>query len=580
MLRSKIEEIILGAVRQAFPEAGAQSADVTRSTDPRFGDYQCNLAMKLAKPLGMAPRAVAHLIVENIPANALIGGMEIAGPGFINITLADQALAHQVEEQMQSPMLGVPRLPGPPKVVVDFSSPNTAKEMHVGHLRSTIIGDSLARLFEFLGARVLRLNHVGDWGTSFGMLIAYMKEHAPGVLSGSHPADLSSLVQWYKQAKAMFDLDLAFRKRAQLEVVALQGGEPAARKAWEIICSISRRDYEKIYQLLDIKLVERGESAYNEALAGIVEEFQKKGLCEVSDGARCIFIEGYQNREGEPLPLMIQKSDGGYNYDTTDLAALKQRLFEEKADRLIYVTDAGQAQHFAMIHDAGQLAGWFQEHPARFDHVPFGLVLGADGKKFKTRSGDTVRLIDLLDEACQAATAIVQERHPDWSAEEAAECGRIIGLDAVKYADLCCHRTKDYLYSPERMLRFEGNTAPFLLYSLVRARSILRRLGRSEQDAEARNGSVRVQLGHPSERALALKMTQFPEVILAMAEDLLPNRLCEYLYELAELFNAFFRDCRVEGSEHQDSRLALVAAAARILHQGLSLLGLRDLERM
>jgi arginyl-tRNA synthetase len=575
MLRSEIEGLFLGAVRLAFPALEATSADITRGTDPRFGDYQCNLAMKLAKPLGMAPRAVAHLILENMPASSLIESTDIAGPGFINIRLSSPALAHHVEETLGSSHLGVPRLPGPPKVVLDFSSPNTAKEMHVGHLRSTIIGESLARLFEFLGAKVLRLNHIGDWGTSFGMLIAYMKEHAPQVISGEHRADLSALVSWYKQAKALFDMDLAFRKRSQLEVVALQQGDPDSKKAWRQICEISRRDYQRIYDLLDVSLIERGESFYNDQLPAIVEEMTAKGLVEISDGAKCIFIEGYQNRDGERFPLMIQKSDGGYNYDTTDLAALKQRLFEEQADRIIYVTDAGQAQHFAMVHDAGQLAGWFQQHPARFDHVPFGLVLGADGKKFKTRSGDTVRLIDLLEEAIQAATAIVQERHPEWTAEEIAHCGHVIGIDAVKYADLSCHRVKDYAFSTERMLKFEGNTAPFLLYSLVRARSILRRLDRHENDK-----SGPIALGHPSERALALKILQFPEIIVAMAEDLLPNRLCEYLFELAEHFNAFFRDCRVEGTPEQESRLALVKATARVLAAGLHLLGLQDLERM
>jgi arginyl-tRNA synthetase len=575
MLRSEIEGLFLGAVHLAFPSAEVGSADITRSTDPQFGDYQCNLAMKLAKPLGMPPRAIAHLILENLPKSSLIESAEIAGPGFINIRLAKDALAQQLQQALQSHHLGVPRLPGPPKIVVDFSSPNTAKEMHVGHLRSTIIGDSLARLFEFLGAKVLRLNHIGDWGTSFGMLIAYMKEHAPHVISGEHRADLSALVAWYKQAKALFDLDLAFRKRSQMEVVALQQGDPESRRAWEQICEISRRDYQRVYDLLDIRLIERGESAYNDQLPAIVEEMTAKGLVEISEGAKCIFIEGYQNRDGERFPLMIQKSDGGYNYDTTDLAALKQRLFEEKADRIIYVTDAGQAQHFAMIHDAGQLAGWFQQHPARFDHVPFGLVLGSDGKKFKTRSGDTVRLMDLLEEACQAATAIVKERHPEWSREEIRECGEVIGIDAVKYADLSCHRVKDYAYSTERMLRFEGNTAPFLLYSLVRARSILRRLGESEQGAVGK-----IQITHSSEKALALKLLQLPEIILAMAEDLLPNRLCEYLFELAEIFNAFFRDCRVEGSPEQESRLGMVCATARVLATGLHLLGLKDLDRM
>lgn len=575
MLKQSVEAVVLQAVDRAFPGIEVRGAEVTRSTDPRFGDYQCNLAMKLAKPLGLAPREIAARIAAQFSSDSPIASAEIAGPGFINLKLRDDSLASELERQMESSRLGLPQRDRPQKIVIDFSSPNTAKEMHVGHLRSTILGDALARIFEFLGMDVLRLNHIGDWGTSFGMLIAYMKEHAQGVLSGEHKADLSVLVNWYKQAKAMFDLDLAFRKRAQLEVVALQGGDPDARRAWELICEISRQDYQKIYDLLGVRLIERGESAYNSRLPGVVKEFEEKELVEVSDGARCIFIEGYQNREGERLPLMIQKSDGGYNYDTTDLAALKQRIEDERADRIIIVTDAGQAQHFAMIHDAGQLAGWFKNRDVKFDHVPFGLVLGADGKKFKTRSGDTVRLMDLLEEAQTAAVQILRERHSDWTEQQILQTGAIIGLDAVKYADLSCHRVKDYHYSPERMLRFEGNTAPFLLYSLVRARSILRRLERSESEPVAG-----LQLTHPSERALALKLLQFPETLLAVTEDLLPHRLCEYLYELAELFNAFFRDCRVEGSDQLASRTALVASTARILSQGLNLLGLEDLDRM
>jgi arginyl-tRNA synthetase len=575
MLKQAVEAIVLQSVGRAFPGVDLNSAEVTRSTDPRFGDYQCNLAMKLAKPLSASPREIAARILEQLPQDSLIGSAAVAGPGFINLRLRDETLASELAQQMQAPQLGVPTPSHPQKIVIDFSSPNTAKEMHVGHLRSTILGDALARIFEFLGMDVLRLNHIGDWGTSFGMLIAYMKEHAQGVLSGQHKADLAALVAWYKQAKAMFDMDLAFRKRAQLEVVALQGGDPEARKAWELICEISRKDYQKIYDLLGVKLIERGESAYNDRLPHVVKEFEDKGLIEISDGARCIFIEGYLNREGERLPLMIQKSDGGYNYDTTDLAALKQRIEDEKADRIIIVTDAGQAQHFAMIQEAGQLAGWFKGHDVRFDHVPFGLVLGADGKKFKTRSGETVRLMDLLDEAQAAAVQILRERHPDWSEQEILKTGSVIGLDAVKYADLSCHRVKDYHYSPERMLRFEGNTAPFLLYSLVRARSILRRLERPESEPV-----TELVVTHPSERMLVLKLLQFPETLLAVTEDLLPHRLCEYLYELAELFNAFFRDCRVEGSEHEASRTALVASTARVLSQGLHLLGLEDLDRM
>ena len=462
------------------------------------------------------------------------------------------------------------------RVIVEFSSPNMAKEMHVGHLRSTIIGESLARVLEFLGYEVIRLSHVGDWGTQFGMLIAYIKEEARGVFTGEQQADLGQLMAWYRAAKLRFDADLAFKRAAQLEVVALQGGDPSSLLAWEQICAISRIGFQEIYDLLDVTLIERGESTYNPQLKEIIALLESKGLITLSQGAKCVYLEGFQNRQGEPLPLIVQKSDGGFLYATTDLAALRQRIDKERADRLIYVTDAGQSTHFAMVFAAAKKAGLIDDK-VQINHVPFGLVLGPDGKKFRTRSGETEKLKDLLDTAIEKADAILLKRNPDMELAERKMAARALGLGAVKYADLSCHRVKDYTFSYERMLRFEGNTAAYLLYSYVRIQSIKRKVGIDLKEVEKRTTFA---LSHPSEIALGLHLIRFAEVLEVVARELLPNRLTDYLYSLAERFNAFFRDCRVEGDPKQAERLLLCEATARVMKQGLSLLGLQTVERM
>jgi arginyl-tRNA synthetase len=506
-----------------------------------------------------------------------IAETEIAGPGFINIKLDPHFLSQLAQNILHDSHLGITLPEKPLKIIIDFSSPNIAKEMHVGHLRSTIIGDSLARLFEFLGHDVLRLNHLGDWGTSFGMLIAYLKEEAPDILNGTQKTDLTHLVQWYKASKAKFDADSDFKKQAQLEVVALQRGKPDARHAWELICDISKKAYREIYSLLDVRLTDRGESYYNPFLPEIVSDLEKKNLVTLSDGAKCIFLEGFQNREGESLPLMIQKSDGGYNYDTTDMAAIYHRIFEELGDRLIYVTDAGQSTHFQMIFKAAEKAGYLDPQKVRVDHVPFGLVLGLDGKKFKTRSGDTEKLIDLLEAAIDQADALLLEKNPEMQEGERKTLARSLGIGAVKYADLSCNRTGDYTFSYERMLRFEGNTAAFLMYAYVRVAGIKRKVGINPHSLLSHH---HIQLHHPAEVDLGLHLIRFQEALDAVANDLLPNRLTDYLYALAEKFNVFFRDCRVEGSPHQNERLLLCEATAKILKQGLSLLGVHTVEKM
>jgi arginyl-tRNA synthetase len=581
-LLALLQQQFYQALKQAFPgpELGVEVIEITPSTQASFGHYQCNSAMKLAKSLQLAPREIAqrltaHLQLSTSSGESFIAAIEIAGPGFINITLATEYLNQRLQEILVDSCIGAAKPEHNTKVIIDFSSPNIAKEMHVGHLRSTIIGDCLARLFEFLQYDVLRLNHVGDWGTAFGMLIAYLKAYQPKVLAGEEQADLTQLMDWYRQAKQQFDSDVDFKKRSQLQVVALQSGEQQARRAWEIICEISRHSYQAIYDLLDVKLIERGESFYNPYLAEIIQDLTAKGLLQISDGAKCMFIPGFVNREGEPLPLILQKSDGGYNYATTDMAAIRHRVQMEKGQRLIYVTDAGQASHFAMIFKAAELAGYVDPQQVQCDHVPFGLVLGPDGKKFKTRSGETERLIDLLYAAIEKAKTILQQRDADLTGEELLETAKVLGINAVKYADLSTHRGHDYAFSYERMLRFEGNTAAFLMYAYVRIASIKRKAS-----SQAEKGSARVMLQHPTEVALGLQICQFAEVLEQIARDLMPNRLTDYLFTLAEKFNAFFRDCQVIGSEQQASRLLLCEATARVLKQGMQILGLQMLEKM
>lgn len=570
------------ATQVAFPELQDTSLiEVVQSTQEKFGHYQFNSAMKLAGLLKQPPRAIAEKIVSHLDKNTngqiFIEKLEIAGPGFINITLNSNYLAKALKKSITHSHLGIELPTKTQRVIIDFSSPNVAKEMHVGHLRSTIIGDCLARLFEFMGHDVLRLNHIGDWGTAFGMLIAYMKTNAPKVLTGEEPTDLTHLMHWYKSSKKEFDADPEFKKASQLQVVALQRGDPEALKAWKIICDISEKAYQEIYNILDVKLTTRGESFYNPMLPHIVSDLEKKGLIEISDGAKCIFLDGFQNREGERLPLMIQKSDGGFNYDTTDMAAIRQRIEVEKADRVIIVTDAGQSTHFQMVFKAAEKAGYLDPKKTEVDHVTFGLVLGPDGKKFKTRSGETEKLIDLLTTAIDKAGDILVERNPEMSAEERNALAHNLGIGAVKYADLSCNRTGDYVFSYERMLKFEGNTAAFLMYAYVRVASIKRKV---QVKIDEIIESTEIALQHPSEIALGMHLMQFEEAIALVGKDLLPNRLTDYLYQLAEKFNAFFRDCRVEGSEQQNSRLLLCEATARTLKQGLEILGLKTVERM
>lgn len=566
------------AIHEMDPNLSDMNADITESNQIKFGNYQCNSAMKCAKVLGINPRSVAdNLMIKANPYLPMVKKMEIAGPGFINIWIDPHYLEEHLLSMLKSPRLNIPLPTKIKRVIVEFSSPNTAKEMHVGHLRSTIIGDTLARLIEFQGHHVLRLNHVGDWGTAFGMLIAYIKKYHPNVFTGKETTDLSSLVSWYKQSKQLFDEDLEFKKCSQMEVVSLQGGNTYSLQAWHVICAISRKAYQEIYDLLDVSIEERGESFYNPVLSSLVHDLENKGIIQISNGAKCIFLEGFKNREGEDLPFMVQKSDGGYNYDTTDLAAIHQRIFEENADQIIYVVDAGQSTHFQMLFKAAEKACYLDPKKTDVCHVPFGLVLGPDGKKFKTRSGETERLIDLLQTAISKAQEILETRDTDIPKEELCSIARVLGINAIKYADLSCQRTQDYHFSYDRMLRFDGNTAAFLMYAFVRVAGIKRRANVCVDDLIAHK---KIHLHHETELALGMHLVRFQETLESVIKDLLPNRLAEYLFLLAEKFHAFFRDCKVIGDDNEASRLLLAELTAKVLKQGLELLGLKTVDRM
>lgn len=575
-LSSFLEALFSQAIGLAFSlPKEEQTAEISLCSQQGFGHYQCNSPFKLAKLLKMAPAQVAQKIVEKLDPN-FFEKIEIAKAGFINITLSAAFLTQRINEQKKDPLLGAKAPEKKERIIVEFSSPNVAKELHIGHIRSTIIGDFIARLFEFLGHEVIRLNHIGDWGTQFGMLIAYMKRFFPEVLQGSQKTTLEQLMHWYRESKKLFDEDPLFKKESQLEVVKLQSGEEASLNFWKLLCDISRIGFQEIYDLLNVKITERGESFYNPMLQGIVKAFEDQGLITISDGAKCLYVGDFKNREGEPLPIIIQKADGGYNYDTTDLAAFYHRIFIEKAERIIVVTDVGQSLHFQMLVAAVEKIGWLDPQKVRFDHVGFGLVLSQDGKKFKTRSGETVKLIELLTEAVNQAKTIVQERLPLASESEIDHLAKVLGIGAVKYADLSSCRTKDYTFSYERMLRFEGNTAVFLLYAYVRMLSIQNKSGKIEEEI----CESHIQLSHPSEVALALHLNRFGEVIATIVEDLFPHRLTEYLYELAEKFNHFFRDCHVIGSCEEMSRLALCEFTSRLLRKSLKMLGLEVVDRM
>ncbi|WP_324282093.1 arginine--tRNA ligase [Cyanobacterium aponinum UTEX 3221] len=579
----KLRNIFTTALVNAFGEEFANIDPlVVPASNPKFGDYQCNIALPLAKSLQQKPRAIAENIVNHAQTQDFCLPLEIAGPGFINITIKPEYIAEKIKLNQQDERLGVEKVSEKQKVIVDFSSPNIAKEMHVGHLRSTIIGDSIARVLEFRGHDVLRLNHVGDWGTQFGMLIAYLRLEKPEVLTTANAVDIGDLVTLYKQAKIKFDNDAEFQETARQEVVKLQNQDTESIKAWQLLCEQSRKEFEIIYRLLDIKLIERGESFYNPFLPDVIKDLETANILTEDQGAKCVFLDGFVNKEGNPLPLIVQKSDGGYNYATTDLAAIKYRIKEDEAERIIYVTDAGQANHFAQVFQVAKKANFVPDN-VELVHVPFGLVLAEDGKKIKTRSGETIKLKDLLKEAVNRAKQDLENRLTTEGRNEEEdfinEVSQVVGLSAVKYADLSQNRTTDYRFSYDKMLALQGNTAPYLLYAYVRVQGISRK---GNIDLDKLESNQDILLTEETELVLAKHLLQLDYIIKEVEKDLLPNRLCLYLFELSQKFNQFYDQCPILQAEEEVklSRLILADLTAKTIKLGLSLLGISVLERM
>ena len=552
--------------------------NVITASKPEFGDYQANGVMGIAKKLGRNPRELGTELLArlNAAANPLVSHYELAGPGFINIHLAGDALRDRANELLVEPSLLVLPTESPQTIVVDYSSPNLAKEMHVGHLRGTIIGDSIARILERQGNRVIRQNHVGDWGTQFGMLITFMRES-----SAEAGVALADLEGFYRAAKQRFDADSEFADRARESVVKLQGGDPEYLEAWQAFISTSLTHCQAVYDKLNVTLSMtdlKAESFYNPQLEGVVTRLENTGLLKDSDGARCVFLDEFVGKDGEPLPVIIQKTDGGYLYATTDLAAVDYRCHELKADRALYVVDARQSLHFQQVFAVAAAAG-FSDEAISLEHISYGTMMGSDGKPFKTRSGDVVKLIDLLDEAVARAFDLVSSKNPDLEETERRHIAQAVGIAAVKYADLSKNRTSDYLFDWSSMLSFEGNTAPYLMYAYARIKTLLAKQAVDTDGIISFPESVALA---PEEKALLLKSLQLAETIDAVAQDCFPNTLSNYLYELSASFMRFYEACPIQGTDAatRANRLSLCVLASEALKQGLDLLGIETLERM
>ena len=604
-ISARLEEALNRAFTKVFPQEDRSSktssiltgSNLVPASKPEFGDFQINCALSLAKEINRPPRDIAQQIAKQLQQDndfvRICNPPLIAGPGFINLSINSKTLISEIHFRLNDKRLGVPlkkfstdkieEEKSNNRVIIDFSSPNIAKEMHVGHLRSTIIGDSLARVLEFCGYEVLRLNHVGDWGTQFGMLITHLKEVVPEALHTKDVVEISDLVNFYRQAKKRFDEDQIFQNKSRSEVVNLQAGDKESLIAWQLLCNQSRKEFQKIYDRLDIKLTERGESFYNKFLVDVINDLKNKKLLINDQGAQCIFLDGLLGKDGKPQPIIIQKSDGGFNYATTDLAAIKYRLTTppdgDGAFRLIYVTDAGQASHFSGVFQIAKLANWIPTD-CQIEHVPFGLVQGEDGKKLKTRSGETIRLVDLLDEAIQRARDDLKKR---LNAESRSEnenfidkVSTTVGIASIKYADLSQNRISNYQFSFDKMLSLQGNTAPYLLYALVRIAGISRKGG------DLNVSSQNIQFNESQEWDLIRKLLQLDSIIAEVEKELLPNRLCGYLFELSQTFNRFYDQVPIlKASEpSRASRLVLCSITADTLKLGMSLLGIPTLERM
>ncbi|MGF6148753.1 Arginine--tRNA ligase [Kingella potus] len=570
-----LQKTIQTEAEAAFAAAGIAGAPVVLqpAKNADFGDYQINGVMGAAKKAGQNPRELAQKVAAALAGNAVIESAQVAGPGFINLRLAPAFLAQHVQTALNDPRSGAAKKAAPQTVVIDYSSPNLAKEMHVGHLRSSIIGDSISRVLEFAGHTVIRQNHVGDWGTQFGMLVAYMVEQQ----KDNAAFELSDLEQFYRAAKVRFDEDPAFADTARGYVVKLQGGDEHVLNLWRQFVEISLGHAQAVYDTLGLKLTPAdvaGESKYNPELQNTVDDLVQKGLAVEDSGAKVVFLDEFKNKEGEPAAFIVQKQGGGFLYASTDLACLRYRVGSLKADRLIYVVDHRQALHFEQLFATSRKAGYLPEN-VKAEFVGFGTMMGKDGRPFKTRSGDTVKLVDLLNEAVERAALLVREKNPSLSADEAAKTARNVGIGAVKYADLSKNRTGDYIFDWEAMLSFEGNTAPYLQYAYTRVQSVFRKAG--EWDAAAD-----LVLSEAAEKQLAVELLKFEDVLQSVADTSHPHYLAAYLYQLATLFSRFYEACPILKAEGQtrNSRLQLARLTGNILQQGLELLGIEVSEVM
>ncbi|PJE16242.1 arginine--tRNA ligase [Legionella sp.] len=582
-MKQKIESVLLQALEKlsiqdqlTFPDMF--NVNIERPRDPNHGDFSTNLAMILAKLVGMPPRVLAERLIASISSHEDLERIEIAGPGFINFTLSQQGLQNQLKLIWESAVCGVVSVEEPHTVVVDYSSPNLAKEMHVGHLRSTIIGDAIVRVLELKGHKVIRQNHVGDWGTQFGMLLAHLEDE-----ESSHQGEvrLNDLESFYKAAKSRFDNEPNFARRARLQVVLLQSGDSHCLELWAKFIKLSLAHCEEIYQRLGVSLQTKdvqAESAYNDLLPMIVNSLREQGLLVEHDGAQCVFLDEFKGKNNELLPVIVQKKDGGFLYSSTDLAAIYYRKSKLNADRALYVVDARQALHFQQIFALAYKAG-FANPSMQLEHVSFGMVLDKSGKPFKSREGSVTKLVDLLDEAERRAKQLIETKQTNiYPPEEVEEMARVLGISSIKYADLSKNRTSDYMFDWDAMLSFEGNTAPYLLYAYTRINSLFQKA-----DVDLDSFAEPLVLQNANDVSLAKQIILFPEIIDTVALKASPHLLCTYLYELAGSFSSFYEACPILNQEDQllkFSRLKLAKLTSRILKLGLSLLGLKTLKRM
>jgi arginyl-tRNA synthetase len=570
------EKVSAAMVAAGLPE-GTNPA-ISLSNRANFGDYQANGVMGAAKKLKTNPRELATKVVDALDLSGIAEKVELAGPGFINIHLDKSWLAAQLNQISNDKNLGVSQAVTPQNVVVDYSAPNLAKEMHVGHLRSTIIGDAVVRALEFRGEHVIRQNHMGDWGTQFGMLLAHLSDK----LASNEVAEtaLSDLENFYREAKVRFDNEDGFADRARDYVVKLQGGDAQCATLWQQFIDISISHSEDIYKKLNVTLARKdimGESAYNDDLSNVIDELMAKEIAVEDQGAKVVFINEMANKDGDPSVFIVQKSGGGYLYATTDLSACRYRSGKLKADRIIIFTDARQGLHFKQVEIVARKAGFLPEHVA-YDHCPFGMMMGDDGTPFKTRTGGTIKLAELLDEAIVRAAALIKEKNPDITDADLAEISEKVGLGAVKFADLSKNRTSDYIFNWKTMLSFEGATAPYLQYAYSRIQSIFTKANFSADSMQ------NIAIVEPQEKALAMKLLQLENVINSVISECTPNLLCNYLYELASLYMSFYEACPILkddiAADVKQSRLALSYMIANTMKQGLDILGIDVMERM